>query len=380
MKKLLSVLIALTVITTLGFALNKSKFIQTQTKEISSKAESSKSVEQTDNSIEILSDNLNIPWDLAFLPDNQILITERSGRLILLGNDKKIINVEGVTHIGEGGLLGMALHPDFNNNSLIYLYLTSSSDGKTVNRVERYKYNNHTLSERQVILEGILGSRNHDGGAIRFGPDKLLYITTGDAENPNLAQDSNSLNGKILRITDQGEIPADNPFGNAVYSLGHRNPQGLAWDDKGNLWETEHGRSGSESGYDEVNLIEKGANYGWPVIQGSEEKEDMKTPIIHSGKVNTWAPAGLEYLNGFLYFTGLRGESLYKAQIVDGKMALFERRLEKVYGRLRAVKVGPDGMLYITTSNKDGRGNPKNNDDKLLRINPSLTNTVLSKF
>ncbi len=343
--------------------------------------ESKENKTQPENSsVEILATNLNIPWDIAFLPEKQILVTERGGKLLLINSDKAPIEVEGVKHTGEGGLLGIALHPDFNNNSFIYLYLTSAQDNKTVNRVERYKYTNHSLSDRKVIVQGIEGSRNHDGGALRFGQDKLLYITTGDAEKPNLAQDKKSLNGKVLRVTDEGAIPSDNPFGNQVYSYGHRNPQGIAWDDKGNLWESEHGRSGIESGFDELNLIEKGANYGWPTIQGSQEKEGMKTPIIHSGEVNTWAPAGLEFVNGYLYFTGLRGESLYKTQVVDNKMALFERRIEKAYGRLRAIKLGPDGMLYVTTSNKDGRGQAKQGDDKLLRVNPSLENTVLSQF
>ena len=217
--------------------------------------------------IEVVAENLEIPWEVAFLPSGELLVTERPGRLLKIGQDKKVFQISGVRHIGEGGLLGLTLHPDFENNNLIYLYLTSTDNGEVVNRVERYKLENDTLTNREVILEGIGGASNHDGGRIKFGPDGFLYITTGDAQNSKLSQDTNSLNGKILRVTADGEIPSDNPFGNAVYSYGHRNVQGLAWDSEGRLWATEHGRSGILSGLDELNLIEKGKNYGWPDIQ-----------------------------------------------------------------------------------------------------------------
>ena len=200
--------------------------------------------------IEVVAENLEIPWEVAFLPSGEILVTERPGRLLKIGKDRTIIEVSGVRHVGEGGLLGMALHPEFENNQLIYLYLTSSDAGKIVNRVERYKLGGNSLTNREVILEGIEGASNHDGGRIEFGPDRYLYVTTGDAQKSNLAQDTDSLNGKILRIKDDGGIPSDNPFGNAVYSYGHRNVQGLAWDGSGRLWASEHGRSGVLSGLD----------------------------------------------------------------------------------------------------------------------------------
>jgi glucose/arabinose dehydrogenase len=319
--------------------------------------------------VEIIAQNLNIPWEIAFLPGGDMLVTERTGRLLKIGSETKVIKeIEGVKHIGEGGLLGLALHPEFSLNHLIYLFSTTQDANGITNRVERYKFINDTLNERKVILERIKGSSNHDGGRIAFGPDGYLYITTGDAENPNLAQDKNSLNGKILRIKDDGSIPPDNPFGNAVYSLGHRNPQGLAWDDNGVLWETEHGPSGIQTGYDEVNIITKGANYGWPIIKGDQTKDGFVSPIIQSGSKDTWAPSGMVYLGGSLFFSGLRGEALYEAKIVNGNKLNLVTHFKGRYGRLRAVVAGPDGFLYLSTSNKDGRGQVKTGDDKIMKL------------
>ncbi len=322
--------------------------------------------------IEIVAENLEIPWEVVFLPNEELLVTERPGRLLIIGQDRTAIEVAGVRHVGEGGLLGLTLHPDYEQNKLIYLYLTSEENGQIVNRVERYRLENNSLTSRKVILEGILGAPNHDGGRIEFGPDGYLYITTGDAQRTTLSQDTNSLNGKILRITDEGEIPADNPYGTAVYSYGHRNVQGITWDDSDQLWATEHGRSGIRSGLDELNLIEKGKNYGWPEIQGDETKEGMVTPVIHSGSNETWAPAGAEFLNESIFFVGLRGATLYQAKVDNRKVVSLIKHFEDEYGRLRAVKLGPDGNLYITTSNRDGRGTPKPGDDKIIRINPQI--------
>ena len=322
--------------------------------------------------IEVVAENLEIPWEVAFLPSGELLVTERPGRLLKIGQDKKVFQISGVRHIGEGGLLGLTLHPDFENNNLIYLYLTSTDNGEVVNRVERYKLENDTLTNREVILEGIGGASNHDGGRIKFSPDGFLYITTGDAQNSKLSQDTNSLNGKILRVTADGEIPSDNPFGNAVYSYGHRNVQGLAWDSEGRLWATEHGRSGILSGLDELNLIEKGKNYGWPDIQGAETKAGMVSPIIHSGASETLAPSGAEFFNGSIFFAGLRGETLYQAKLSEGKVTSLIKHFSGEYGRLRTVRLGPDGYLYVLTNNRDGRGDPKTDDDKIIRFKTSL--------
>ncbi|MEK9166390.1 MAG: PQQ-dependent sugar dehydrogenase [Patescibacteria group bacterium] len=336
--------------------------------------------------VTVVAENLEIPWDIAFLPDGNMLVSERPGRLsVLYKNGERDIIFEGdAEHVGEGGLLGIALHPKFNENHFIYLYLTvlresapaspdaplGSRGGRTENRVERWRFENDKLADKKLIIEKIPGAPYHDGGRIEFGPDEFLYIATGDATQGNLAQDKNSLAGKILRLEDDGGIPEDNPFKTAVYSYGHRNPQGLAWDSEGRLWSTEHGRSGVLSGLDEINLIRAGGNYGWPTIQGDETKAGMISPVLHSGPNKTWAPASLAYLNKKLYFGGLRGEALYEAIIEGEKVINFKEHFFKEFGRIRTVRVGPDGMLYLTTSNRDDRGTPKAGDDKIIKINP----------
>ena len=324
-----------------------------------------------ENSEEIVVENLTIPWEIAFLPDKSILVTERGGILKHIASGT-IIDVDGVTAKGEGGLLGMALHPDFKTNNYIYLYSTTQASEGLQNHVVRYKFVNNKLTEPQTILEGIAGASVHDGGRIAFGPDKMLYVTIGDAGKENRAQDLNSLNGKILRIKDDGSIPADNPFKTAVYSYGHRNPQGLTWDEQGNLWGTEHGPSGVTSGEDELNKIEKGGNYGWPIIKGDETRAGMISPERHSSQKETWAPSGMVYVNGHLIFVGLRGQSIYSTPVTNGKTGELKTSLREKYGRLRTVVLGPDGYLYIATNNKDGRGDPKPGDDKIIRIKPSF--------
>lgn len=326
------------------------------------------STQEKQKNTEVIAKNLNIPWEVAFLPNNEILVTERPGNLLLVKNNQKI-KIGGVEHIGEGGLLGLAVHPNFKDNHFIYLYLTTRTDSSLTNRVERYRLENNQLSNRTVIFQGILGASNHDGGRIVFGPDNYLYITTGDAENPNLAQDLELFNGKILRIKDDGNIPSDNPFSNAVYSYGHRNSQGLAFDDKGRLWATEHGRSGLQSGLDELNLIEKGRNYGWPIIQGDQTQGGMVSPIIQSGEDTIWAPSGAVFYDGSIFFGGLRGEALYEYKIAEN---LLKEHFKGQFGRIRAVVLSPDNYLYITTSNRDGRGIPKVDDDKLIKINHKI--------
>jgi len=328
--------------------------------------------EVPDEDIKVIAEDLNIPWEVAFLPSGEILVTERAGTLLIIGRDRIKIPIEGVEHIGEGGLLGLALHPNFSENKWIYLYLTTRTDTGLINRVERYRLFENQLSDKTTIIDNIPGASFHDGGRIAFGPDGYLYVTTGDAGNSASAQDTETLSGKILRLSDDGSIPPGNPFGNAVYSYGHRNAQGLAWDTAGNLWATEHGRSGTRSGFDELNFIEKGQNYGWPVIQGDEEKEGMINPAIHSGPDETWAPAGALYYNGSIFFTGLRGESIYEADIQDGRVSNIRIHLQGKFGRLRAMSIGPNGFFYITTSNTDGRGKKYIGDDKLIRINPTI--------
>lgn len=320
----------------------------------------------------VIAQNLTVPWEVTQLPNSDLLFTERSGKLQRIGKETSSQSIEGVEHIGEGGLLGLAVHPDFANNKFIYLYFTTRSDNGLNNRVERYRLEGHKVVDKVIIIFNIPGATHHDGGRLAFGPDKLLYITTGDAGNESFAQDKTSLAGKILRLKDDGGIPEDNPFGNAVYSYGHRNPQGLAWDDRGQLWATEHGRSGVQSGLDELNIIKKGVNYGWPEIQGDDSRVGMERPVLHSGPNETWAPASLAYHDGSLFFGGLRGEALYEAELSSNNQVKLTMHLKGQFGRVRAVATGKNDQLYITTSNTDGRGDAQANDDKIIRMNAKL--------
>ena len=322
----------------------------------------------------IVAQNLDTPWSIAFLPNKSFLVTERKGDVWLIDQNTNpstalIANIENAKEIGEGGLLGITLHPNFENNNFVYLYYTySQAQDDTLNRVVRMTFKDQKLTDEKIIVDKIPGASNHNGGRIKFGPDNYLYISTGDAQNPSLAQNKNSLAGKILRVTDEGKPPSGNPFNNLVYSYGHRNVQGLSWDSNGNLWATEHGRSGALSGLDELNLIQIGKNYGWPDIEGSKKRPGMETARKNSGST-TWAPSGASFVKNSLFYGGLRGQSLYEAIIENGKVAEVKQHFDSEFGRIRDVVLGPDGFLYITTSNRDGRGNPKAGDDKIIKVN-----------
>ena len=315
---------------------------------------------------------LSVPWAVEPLHDGTILATERTGNLLHIPTDGSVtrISVPDVESTGEGGLLGVVTHPSFETNRLIYLYVTHETDIGVRNRVMQYRFMEGVLDQEKIIIDAIPGARYHDGGQLAIGPDAKLYVTTGDAGEGDMAQDKDSLAGKILRLNLDGSIPQDNPFDSAVYSFGHRNPQGLAWDDEGQLWSSEHGRSGVKSGFDELNKIIEGGNYGWPIIEGDEEAEDMITPVVHSGPDDTWAPASLAFVDGTFYWGGLRGQALYAVDktgnnSVDNVRMYFREK----YGRLRAVVPSLDnGSLYITTSNTDGRGKPLDGDDKIIEI------------
>jgi glucose/arabinose dehydrogenase len=341
------------------------------TTEVGKEGDTEEQTEAVKNT-EVLVENLTIPWGIGFLPNEHLLISQRNGVIVdvdLVYGKTLLIELEGVSHSGEGGLLGLALHPDFEKNNYVYLYKTSRIDGKSVNSVFRYTYERGKLMHETLILGDIPGAFFHDGGRIAFGPDGHLYITTGDAQNPEYSPNINSLAGKILRVTDTGEIPQTNPFGNEVYSYGHRNAQGIAWDSDGALWSTEHGRSGLQSGLDELNLIIPGGNYGWPKSQGNTVFTDTIGPTIHSGNI-TWAPAGAAYYKGSIFFGGLKGETLYQAVLSGVSVVELKEHFKGVYGRIRTVALGPDNMLYIMTSNRDGRGDIRGGDDKVVRINP----------
>lgn len=320
--------------------------------------------------ISIFLKNLDTPWEIEFLDSSTALVTQRNGELLIIKNGEifKNIKISEASESGEGGLLGLAIHPNFKENNFVYLYFTTQNNNKRENKVVRYTLKNDELKFDKNILLDIRGNIFHNAGKIAFGPDGMLYITAGDALDEPASQDKNELAGKILRVTDSGDIPTDNPFGNAVYSLGHRNPQGLTWDSENNLWSTEHGQSGLVSGLDELNKIVKGGNYGWPNYRGNSNSEGFIAPEIHSG-TETWAPGDAEFYKGDIYFTGLRGEALYKYNLQTKEL---KKYLSNEYGRLRALTIGPDGFFYISTSNRDGRGTPKENDDKIIKLNPEI--------
>lgn len=330
--------------------------------------------------IEVIAENLNVPWAIAISKEGTLYFTERSGSLRIIKNGKLLSQPlitlsEPFISQGEGGLMGIALDPNFTDNRYIYVMHSYLEYGEVFNRVVRLiEYNDRAYIDR-VILDKIPGGRIHNGGRIKIGPDQKLYITTGDAGNPELAQDPTSTAGKILRVELNGMVPIDNPFANSpVYSLGHRNPQGLAWNEGNVLYASEHGASA----HDEINIIKPGANYGWPVVQGSETLTQIMTqnPLIHS-REETWAPSGIAFVSkgpwqGELLVATLRGQRLLVLGLnTEGtKVINLESLFRNEYGRLREVVEGENGAIYIATSNRDGRGELHTGDDKIIRLTP----------
>jgi glucose/arabinose dehydrogenase len=324
-------------------------------------------------------------WAIDFAPDGRMFLTERGGRIRTVQNgvvDPEPWMTIEVVERGESGLLGLALDKDFANNGYVYAAYTYAADGGLQNRLVRLREDTATRRGVMdtVLLDEARGAQVHDGARVKIGPDGKLYWTMGESGSPDLAQRLDTLNGKILRLNLDGSIPADNPFpGSPVYSYGHRNPQGLAWQPgTGLLFETEHGPSGQQSCCDEVNLILPGQNYGWPQAYGDQVSEGTIPPLIHSGNssADTWAPGGATFVTsgpwaGSLVFVGLRGESLYRVTLDPANLRSvvgLERHFQGQYGRLRDVVEGPDGALYVSTSNKDGRGRPKPGDDQILKL------------
>ncbi len=334
--------------------------------------------------VDIVADNLKVPWAIDFAPDGRIFFSERIGTVNVIENGSIIEILSKRVGGGEGGMLGIALDPDFEQNHYIYIYYTYNDLISTKNKLVRYVELDNKLVEDKVLIEEIPGAPYHDGGRIKFGPDGKLYITTGDATNPELSQNTDSVAGKILRINPDGTIPDDNPFGNAVYSIGHRNPQGIDWDRTGVLIATEHGPSGWKGmAHDEINIILPGANYGWPDVVGDEILDGAKNPVLHS-RDDTWAPSGAAFYygdiihwNGKFFVSTLLGEHLHQIEFDEDYNVIQHKKLfSGEFGRLRDAVNGPDG-LYIMTSNKDGRGNPGPDDDKILKITPlyDMTNS-----
>jgi aldose sugar dehydrogenase len=328
---------------------------------------------------------LEVPWSLAFTSSTRMLVTERPGRVRVVENgvlrDAPLAVIADVESRGETGLMGLALAPDYATSRLIYLSYAYTVTGGIQVRVVRFHDDGSRLSGRKVILEGLPAAQFHAGCRLRFGPDGKLYVTTGDATTREIAQKMDSLGGKTLRLNPDGTIPPDNPFpGSPIFSLGHRNSQGLDWQPETGLqFQTEHGPSGFDGpgGGDEVNIVEAGKNYGWPVVHHKLSRAGMVSPLLEF--TPAIAPSGASFVTGsrlpalrndFL-FACLRGERLVRVRLdprdprhVLATEALFDHE----YGRLREVQNGPDGAIYFTTSNRDGRGNTRRGDDRVLRL------------
>jgi len=328
---------------------------------------------------------LEVPWSIVFTSPDRMLVTERPGRIRIVEKgalrEKPLAVLSDVEASGESGLMGITLAPDYATSRLLYVaYAYDTKSGPRV-RVVRLRDGGDSLSDRKVIIEDIPAARYHAGCRLRFGPDGMLYVTTGDATDGKIAQDLKNLGGKTLRLQPDGSIPPDNPFpGSPVFSYGHRNSQGLDWDPVSKrMFQTEHGPSGFDGpgGGDEVNIVEAGKNYGWPLVHHRETRAGTVPPLLEY--TPAIAPSGASFSTGALlpsfrndfFFTGLRGERLVRVRLDPSdrrRVAETEDLFPGVYGRLRDVVTGPDGALYVATSNRDGRGKVRTGDDRILRV------------
>ena len=312
--------------------------------------------------------DLAVPWGVAFLPDGDAVVTERDTARVLLihGPDhavQEVATIDVAEPAGEGGLLGVAASPDFATDHLLFFYVTTADD----NRIVRATYEQGRLGPLRVVLDGIPKGPIHNGGRLQFGPDGYLYASTGETGQGDLAQDKDVLGGKILRITADGRPAPGNPFpGSPVWSYGHRNVEGLAFDDHDRLWASEFG----QNTFDELNLIERGANYGWPLVEGRGDRPGLVNPqMVWDPSVAS--PSGLAYLDGHLWMAALRGMRLWRIDVSGGRATHATDFFVGDYQRLRTVAVAPDGRLWVTTSNRDGRASPSAGDDRILLIDPS---------
>jgi glucose/arabinose dehydrogenase len=315
--------------------------------------------------VDTVARNLSVPWGIDFLPDGTAIVTERDTRRVLAIDDGRVTQIgliESAAPQGESGLLGVAVSPDFDEDRAIFLYVTTAED----NRIIRMSYRKGQLRSPEVILDGIPNGFIHDGGRLQFGPDGYLYASTGETGAPELAQDRNSLGGKILRITPDGDPAPRNPDPSSpIWTLGHRNVQGLAFDDDDNLWASEFG----QSTFDELNLIRRGGNYGWPRFEGRGDDPNLTNPQV-VWDTSEASPSGLAYLDGRLWLGALQGERLWRIDVANGRATEPTDFFVGRYGRLRTVVVAPDGNLWVSTSNRDGRATPGPDDDQIIVVDP----------
>ena len=308
---------------------------------------------------------LRAPWGVTFLPDGSALVGERDTARVLAikdGTVRPVGRVKGVAPQGEAGLLGLAASPSYARDHRVYAYLSTSED----NRVVMMSYDGRTLGPPRRVLTGIPNGFIHDGGRLLFAPDGNLFVSTGETGEERLAQDRRSLGGKILRITPDGEAAPGNPVrGSPVWTMGHRNVQGLAFDARGRLWATEFGKNT----WDELNLIEKGRNYGWPLVEGKGDLKEYRNPFVQ-WRTEDASPSGLAYLDGSLWAGALRGGRLWQIPVSASGTGRPRDYFVGDYGRLRTVVAAPDGNLWVTTSNRDGRGDPGPRDDRILVVAP----------
>ncbi len=316
--------------------------------------------------VDTIADGLSVPWGLAFLPDGTAVVTERDTRRVLTVDDRgrvtEVGSIPEAAPFEEAGLLGVAVPPDWRPGGFLYFYASTDSD----NRIVRATYRDGSLGPTEVVLEGIPHGAIHDGGRLAFGPDGYLYASTGETGLGELAQDRGSLGGKILRITIDGDPAPGNPDPDSpIWTWGHRNVQGLAFDDGDRLWASEFGYNT----FDELNLIEKGNNYGWPEAEGRGDDPDFTNPQV-VWNTDEASPSGLAYLDGQLWLAALKGERLWRVDVKGDRASSPTDFFVGRYGRLRTVVAAPDGNLWVTTSNKDGRGTPGPKDDQILVIDP----------
>ena len=318
--------------------------------------------------VDTVATGLEAPWGLAFLPDGDAVVTERDAAkvLVIAADTREVTEVGTIGEAapqGEGGLLGVAVSPSYASDGRLFFYVSTESDNRIVSATLR----DGKLGATKAVLTGIPLGPIHDGGRLAFGPDGFLYASTGETGQPELAQNRDSLAGKILRITPAGKPAPGNPFQSPVWSFGHRNVQGLAFTDDGTLWASEFG----QSTYDELNRIEAGANYGWPAYEGTGGAAEGYTDPQATWSTDVASPSGLAWADGALWMGALRGNRLWRIPVTDGAAAQPEAYLVGDYGRLRTVVTAPDGNLWVTTSNTDGRGTPAEDDDKILVISPA---------